>query len=65
MTALKTEVDLKLQSVGVPAETIEQLDPLFTEDSEFTRPFVKVESPHQQLKFYREHFDFIVRWGCA
>ena len=39
----------------------EDVDVLFSEQHEFSYPFSGLETQHQQLKFYRNHFNFIVR----
>lgn len=60
LTALESEVKKRLVTSGIPAASVSCLDDLFDEGSPHMHPFSDVESPHQQLTFYRKHFELIV-----
>lgn len=57
VAALHSEVR-RVLSGGKPA--LDDIDDLFDEKSPFVNPFSKVETPHQQLSFYRKHLNFVV-----
>ena len=38
----------------------EEIDKLLGENSPYKTPFAEVETPYQQLQFYRRHFNLIV-----
>ena len=39
----------------------EELEHLFADDGEFGHPFRGLESEYQQRKYFKTHFDFVVR----
>ena len=55
---LHTQVCSKLTEAGVTS--LLGLDGLFSEDGANARPFLGLETHHQQLKYYKTHFNFIV-----
>ena len=55
---LHTQVCSKLTEAGVTS--LPGLDALFSEDGANARPFLGLETHHQQLKYYKTHFNFIV-----
>ena len=55
---LHTQVCSRLTEAGVTM--LPGLDALFSEDGANARPFLGLETQHQQLKYYKTHFNFIV-----
>ena len=55
---LHSQVRSELTEAGVPS--LPGLDALFTEDRVNGHPFFGLEMHHQQLKYYKAHFNFIV-----
>ena len=55
---LHMQVHSKLTEAGVPS--MPELDALFSEDGVNGHPFLGLETQHQQQKYYRDHFNFIV-----
>jgi hypothetical protein len=60
LDALYTQVHQQLLQSGVSQTTIDELQPLFSGDGIFGRPFQGLETHYQQLKFYRQHFNLVV-----
>lgn len=60
LSAIRDQIRDQLSSSGVSPETIALLNPLLSEDGTHSQPFHGLETPHQQLSFYRTHFNFIV-----
>ena len=58
--SLHTEVCQQLQLAGTPQTVIDSLECLFSESGTVGQPFAGLETQHQQLKFYRDHFNLIV-----
>ena len=58
--SLHTEVCQQLQLAGTPQTVIDSLECLFSENGTVGQPFAGLETQHQQLKFYRDHFNLIV-----
>lgn len=55
LDSIRAEVDSKLKDVG---ESL-PIDDIF-EQEEFRRPFGGLESQHQQITFFKSHFNFVV-----
>ena len=51
----------KLTAAGVNPQIIGSLAPLFRDSGEFGRPFQGLETTYQQMKYFKQHFNFIVR----
>ena len=47
---------------GIPASITDDICRLFDENGEFFRPFLGLETEHQQSRFYRTHFNFVVSY---
>ncbi len=63
LSILQTEVNNVLEASGVSASSISGLDDLFDQDGVFGRPFLGMETQHQQHKYYTTHFQFVVGAG--
>lgn len=63
LSALHAEVCSTLNAAGVSPSSISGLNELFDSDGPFGRPFSGLETQHQQLSFYKTHFQFIVRYS--
>ena len=53
----------QIQSIlpnNLPRTIVDDLDALFSDDGQFCCPFFGLETQHQQLMFYRTHFNLIV-----
>ena len=59
LLALHSNVQKQLSLSGV-SPVIGDLDALFSEDGCFGRPFLGLETQHQQLSYYCNHFNLIV-----
>ena len=55
---LHSQVRSELTEAGIPS--LPGLDALFSEDGVNGHPFFGLETQHQQLKYYKAHFNFIV-----
>ena len=51
----------KLTAAGVNPQIIGSLAPLFRDSGVFGRPFQGLETTYQQMKYFKQHFNFIVR----
>lgn len=60
LNILQTELHNVLAACGVTASSIPRLDDLFDQDGVFGRPFLGMETQHQQHKYYTTHFEFVV-----
>ena len=60
LSALHAEVCSALNAAGVSPSSIPGLNELFDSDGPYGRPFSGLETQHQQLCFYKTHFQFIV-----
>jgi len=60
LDALYAEVCSVLNAAGVSSSSIPEFNELFDRDGPFGRPFSGLETQHQQLRFYKTHFQFIV-----
>lgn len=60
LNAQRQEVYKVLNADGVSQATIDKLDTTFDENGKFGRPFIGLETPHQQLNYYSRNFNFIV-----
>lgn len=60
LAALHEEVCKILQSNGVSQSVISNLSHLFDENGEFGRPFVGLETQHQQMQYFSTHCGLIV-----
>ncbi len=60
LTVLHGDVCSKLQAAGISPSSIPGLDELFDIERPFGRPFMGLETQHQQLAFYKAHFGLIV-----
>ena len=60
LSALHAEVCSALNSAGVSPSSIPGLSELFDSDGAFGQPFSGLETQHQQLNFYKTHFQFVV-----
>lgn len=63
LSILQTEVHKVLSASGISASSIPGLDDLFDQDGVFGRPFLGMETQHQQHKYYTTHFQFVVGAG--
>ena len=63
LSALHAEVCSTLNAAGVSPSSISGLNELFDSDGPFGRPFSGLETQHQQLTFYKTHFQFVVRYS--
>ena len=59
LSAICNQIHDQLSS-GVSPDTMALFNPLLSEDGTHSQPFHGLETPHQQLSFYRTHFNFIV-----
>ena len=59
LSALHSEVCKALNAAGL-SSSVPGLDEIFNCDGPFGRPFLGLETQHQQQSFYKEHFQFIV-----
>lgn len=50
----------KLMAEGIEHSSVPGLDALFSVDGDYGRPFAGLETQHQQDKYYKTHFQFIV-----
>lgn len=57
---LHTQIESKPEEAGVDGATISGLSELFDQGN-MTHPFFGLQTQHQQMKFYKENFTFIVR----
>ena len=60
LDSLHTQVCQQLRSADTPETVIGSLGSLFSENGTAGQPFAGLETQHQQLKFYRTHFNLIV-----
>ena len=60
LDSLHTQVCQQLRSADTPDSVIGSLSSLFSENGTVGQPFTGLETQHQQLKFYRDHFNLIV-----
>lgn len=60
LDALRSQITSTLLDEGVSSAIISKLDACLSEDGEFGRPFLGLETQHQQMKFYRCNFNFVV-----
>ena len=60
LDALRSKITSTLLDEGVSSAVISKLDAYMSEDGEFGRPFLGLETQHQQMKFYRCNFNFVV-----
>ena len=60
LSALHAEVHSMLLAAGVSSSSVPGLDMLFDSEGPFGRPFLGLETQHQQLNFYRTHFQLNV-----
>jgi len=60
LDALHVEVCSVLNAAGISPSSIPELNELFDRDGPFGQPFSGLETQHQQLHFYKTHFQFIV-----
>lgn len=61
LSAIHSAVILVTTNAGLSPNDIERLNDIFDSNNEFGRPFFCLETQHQQFKFYRENFKFVVR----
>ena len=60
LDALYSQVHQQLSQTSVSQAAIDGLQPLFSGEGIFGRPFQGLETQYQQLKFYRQHFNLVV-----
>ena len=60
LSALHDEVCSVLSAAGISPSSVTGLAELFDADGPFGRPFLGLETQHQQLRFYKTHFQLIV-----
>ncbi len=60
LSVLHTEVCSTLRAAGISPSSVPGLDELFDSERPFGRPFLGLETQHQQLTFYNTHFGLIV-----
>ena len=60
LSALHTEVCGALRAAGIEPSTVPGLEEVFDSEGSFGRPFLGLETQHQQLSFYKKHFNFVV-----
>lgn len=60
INSLHVQVKKRLEEAGIDVANIPGFDDLFDQD-EVKHPFFGLETQYQQLKFYKTHFNFIVR----
>lgn len=63
LDSLHSEVCQQLSLAGVSDSIISSLGMIFSNDGAHGRPFAGLETHYQQLKFYRDQFNFIVRFS--
>lgn len=63
--SLHTQVCQQLRSANTPETVIGNLSSLFSENGTVGQPFAGLETQHQQLKFYRDHFNLIVSFSIS
>ena len=51
----------KLEEAGVDQQIISSLAPLFQESSKFGQPFEGLQTAYRQMKYFQQHFNFVVR----
>ena len=49
-----------LRAAGIEPPTVPGLEEHFDSEGSFGRPFLGLETQHQQLSFYKKHFNFVV-----
>lgn len=59
LSAMHSAVSKVLTNAGISPSTISGLDDIFDPEGEFGRPFLGLETLHQQVKFYKTHFRFV------
>lgn len=60
LSELYSQVRDKLLFADVSSDIVSQLELLFTDNGAISRPFMGLETEHQQIIFYRTHFNLIV-----
>lgn len=60
MSVLQSAIQQQLKSTGVQSSVIATVDALFDQEGSVCRPFHGLETQHQQMNFYRTHFNLIV-----
>ena len=50
----------KLEAAGVDPHIISGLDPLFQGNTKFGQPFESLQTTHCQMKYFKQHFNFVV-----
>lgn len=60
LDTLHSQVHQQLLQSGVSQAVVDGLQPFFSGDGIFGRPFQGLETQYQQLKFYRQHFNLVV-----
>lgn len=50
----------RLEAAGVNPQIISSLAPLFQESSKFGQPFEGRQTTHWQIKYFQQHFNFVV-----
>ncbi len=63
LSALHSGVCSALQAAGITPSSVPGLEDLFENEGPFGRPFLGLETQHQQLSFYKQHFNFVVSPG--
>ena len=59
LSSLHSQIRSKLEEAGVDTATISGLSELFDQEN-VKHPFLGLETQHQQMKFYKENFTFVV-----
>lgn len=60
VSSLHAQVCQSLRMSGTSEAAINSISSIFTEDGPMVRPFYGLETQHQQLSYYRKHFQLIV-----
>ena len=60
ITNLKSDIYKVLSSAGINADDVSGLEDLFQDESPYVKPFLKLETQHLQMSYYKRHLGFVV-----